>query len=90
MNDAELKKNAIKLHAEANGWLYRGAETVLEDEKVSKHVLLLWISRLEKLEKDSLKLYKAVETEQGKRAWVRAKELKVKMKERVKEEYGIV
>lgn len=89
MTDAELKRNAVKLHAEVNGWLYKGAETVLEDKSVSKHTLLLWVSRMKNLEAESRKLAITVNTEQGKRAWVRARELHNKMKERLKKDYDI-
>lgn len=83
-----LEKDAIKLHAEVYGWVYKGAETVLEDKCVSIHILLLWISRLENLSQKSKNLAVAVRTEQAKRAWVRSRELEKKMKERYNREYG--
>lgn len=83
------EQKLIKLHAEVNGWKYKGAETVLEDKNVSKHTLLLWISRLEQLEKDAKRVAITVKTEQAKRGWVKARELNEQMKERLKKEYGI-
>lgn len=83
-----LEQDAIKLHAEVYGWVYKGAETVLKDECVSIHILLLWISRLENLSQKSKNLAVAVRTEQAKRAWVRSRELEKKMKERYNREYG--
>lgn len=83
-----LEQDAIKLHAEVYGWVYKGAETVLKDECVSIHVMLLWISRLENLSQKSKDLAIAVRTEQAKRAWVRSRELEKKMKERYNREYG--
>ena len=83
-----LEQNAIKLHAEVYGWVYKGAETVLKDYCVSIHVMLLWISRLENLSQKSKNLAIAVRTEQAKRAWVKARELEKKMKERYNREYG--
>ena len=83
-----LEQNAIKLHAEVYGWVYEGAETVLTDKCVSIHVLLLWCSRLEMLVNQSKKLALAVQTEQAKRAWVKARDLEKRMKERYKREYG--
>lgn len=83
-----LEQDAIKLHAEVYGWVYKGAETVLKDEFVSIHVILLWISRLENLSQKSKNLAVAVRTEQAKRAWVKARDLEKKIKERYTKEYG--
>lgn len=84
------ESKALILHGEVYGWLYNGAQTVLEDDCVSIHVLLLWESRLGVLCDKSRDLHKAVQTEQSKRAWKRALELKIKVKERLKKEYGYI
>lgn len=84
------ESKAIILHGEVYGWIYTGAETVLEDTCVSIHVLLLWESRLGVLCNKSRNLHKAVQTTQSKRAWKRALELRIKVKERLKKEYGYI
>ena len=82
-----LEARAIILHGEVYGWIYKGAETVLEDKNVSMRVLFQWAQRLSYLCEKSRDLHKAVQTEQSKRAWKRALELKVKIKERLKRDY---
>lgn len=84
------ESKALILHGEVYGWLYNGAQTVLEDYCVSIHILLLWESRLGVLCDKSRDLHKAVRTEQSKRAWKRALELRIKIKERLKKEYGYI
>lgn len=84
------ENRALILHGEVYGWLYNGAKTVLEDTCVSIHTLLLWESRLGVLCDKSRELHKAVQTEQSKRAWKRALELRIKVKERLKKEYGYI
>lgn len=84
------ESKALILHGEVYGWLYNGAQTVLEDDCVSIHILLLWESRLGVLCDKSRDLHKAVRTEQSKRAWKRALELRIKVKERLKKEYGYI
>lgn len=86
----DLNAKAIQLHAEVNGWLYNGAKTVLEDQNVSVHVLLLWLSRMEELTKRSRELHKAVDNDLSKRAWKSALELKIKIGEKLKKDYGII
>lgn len=84
------ENRALILHGEVYGWLYNGAQTVLEDTCVSIHTLLLWESRLGVLCNKSRDLHKAVQTAQSKRAWKRALELRIKVKERLKKEYGFI
>lgn len=84
------ESKAIILHGEVYGWIYNGAETVLEDSCVSIHTLLLWESRLGNLCDKSRDLHKAVQTAQSKRAWKRALELRIKVKERLKKDYGFI
>lgn len=79
---------AIKLHGEVFGYLYRGAQTVLEDKRVSVSVLYDWCKRMDGLCYRSMQLHKAVRTEQSKRAYTRALELKIKLKDKLKIQYG--
>lgn len=83
----KIESRAIKLHGEVFGYLYNGAQTILDDKRVSVSVLYDWCKRMDQLCYRSMELHKAVGTEQSKRAYTRALELKIKLKDRLKVEY---
>ena len=81
MND--YKNNAIILHAEVYGWLYRALDEMVKAEWKNDELFKVWLGRAEFLVRQSKKLHTACENDYSKRALVRALQLKSEINKKI-------
>lgn len=86
MKEINLIPYAIKTFAELYKHHYETIELLIEDNHFSKGEYFNWYSRAKTLERKAKELHETCETEQSKRAYVKALRLRIKLMERIQNE----
>lgn len=86
MNELNLIPYAIKTFGELYKKHYETIEYLINSDKFSKGEFFAWYSRAKTLERKAKELNETCETEQSKRAYVKAMKLRIALKERIERE----
>lgn len=86
MNELNLIPYAIKTFGELYKKHYETIEYLINSDKFSKGEYFFWYSRAKTLERKARELNETCETEQSKRAYIKAKRLRIELMEKIQNE----
>lgn len=86
MNELNLIPYAIKTFGELYKKYYETIEYLISSDKFNKGEYFFWYANAKTLERKAKELYETCETEQSKRAYIKAKRLRIELMERIQNE----
>lgn len=86
MNELNLIPYAVRTFGELYRKHYETIEYLINSDKFNKGEYFFWYANAKTLERKAKELYETCETEQSKRAYVKAMKLRIALKERIEKE----